>query len=210
MPCPLLPTKIVWGLDFYLNRPKIARFYIYLQWFWWNCNCIDFLSQHPSRHLWVTYVLKTCSPNTLLICPSIFQIRSSPIAGLRSAMWPSITGMASAISGARRIRTLQEPQNSWSRLNCTKEPSRPGRVFHTTHRWSGEGWPEVSFRIVHRSGRRTASAGTISSCRRITGLHSWEMNIFRNRWCSSRSRYSVWTILIVQPLVEDCSGCVLG
>ena len=30
MPCPLLPTKIVWGLDFYLNRPKIARFYIYL------------------------------------------------------------------------------------------------------------------------------------------------------------------------------------
>ena len=31
MPCPLLPTKIVWGLDFYLNRPKNAGFYLYLE-----------------------------------------------------------------------------------------------------------------------------------------------------------------------------------
>ena len=30
MPCPLLSTKIVWGLDFYLNRPKNAGFYLYL------------------------------------------------------------------------------------------------------------------------------------------------------------------------------------
>ena len=65
-------------------------------------------------------------------------------------------------------------------------------------------------RIVHRLGRRTASAATISSCRRITALHSWAMNIFRSRWCSSRFRYSVWIIWIVLQLMEDCSGCVSG
>ena len=124
------------GRVWHIKYPLIYYWYSVTFWvsshlFWKNCKRIVCLPHHPSRHLRVTYVLKTCSHNTLLICPSIFQIRSSLIAGLRSAMWPSITGMASAISGARRIRILQELLNRWSRLNFTRGPSSLGRDFLT-------------------------------------------------------------------------------
>lgn len=119
-------------------------------------------------------------------------LSDNAIAGLPSAIRPSITGTASATTARRPRRCSQVLTANWIRGRSITVPWKPGGVSPRRFRLSGTSMP----RAFPASGCPMILArpypDTTCSSPPITVSPSWGMSTYRSRSERARSRYSIW------------------